>query len=98
MYSFGYQFQAFGAMINSVHAGHNSQQCLRGTDVRGGFVPADMLLAGLQSHTQGIIASAVDSNTDYAAGNRTFVFFLSCKKSSMRAAEAHRYAKTLAVT
>src|ERR1700761_2662703 len=96
MYAFGYQFQPLRAMIYGIHTGHNSQQCLRSTNIRGGLIPADVLLAGLQRHAQSIIAGTVDSNANYTAGDRPFVFFFGGKKRGMRAAKAHRYAKTLA--
>ena len=42
-------FQPIRPVPHGVHAGHNSQQCLRRADVRGCAVPSNMLLASLQS-------------------------------------------------
>ena len=40
--------QPFRAMVDGVHRSHHRQQHLRGTDVGGRFVTADVLLARLQ--------------------------------------------------
>ena len=40
--------QAMRAVINGVHRGHDGEKHLRGADVTGGFVAADVLFARLQ--------------------------------------------------
>ncbi|GAA3420666.1 hypothetical protein GCM10018952_64650 [Streptosporangium vulgare] len=40
--------QALGAVVDGVHAGDHGEQHLRGADVAGGLLAADVLLAGLE--------------------------------------------------
>src|SRR5215471_4953815 len=60
----GYCPQAFRAVIDRVHAGHDRQQYLGGADVAGGFLAANVLLASLQCHPQRRFALSVLGNTD----------------------------------
>ena len=46
-------FEAFGAVIDGVHAGHDGEEDLRGADVGGGFFAADVLFAGLEGEAVG---------------------------------------------
>ena len=48
----GNSLQALGAVIDAVEARDDREQRLGGTDVAGGLVPANVLLAGLQRHAQ----------------------------------------------
>ena len=48
MRAFGYTFQSGWAVVDRVHARHHREQYLRGTNIRGRFFTADMLLARLQ--------------------------------------------------
>ena len=54
-----------------------------------------MLLAGLQRHTQRLLAGSIHRYADDAAGSGSFVFIFKCEISSVRAAEAHRDAEAL---
>ncbi|MOA62493.1 hypothetical protein D3C78_1879300 [compost metagenome] len=51
--------QAFRAMVNRVEASNVGQQHLGRADVGVGLFAADMLLAGLQGHAQGGIATGI---------------------------------------
>jgi hypothetical protein len=44
--------QPVGAVVDGVHRGHHGQQHLRGADVAGRLLAADVLLAGLQRQAQ----------------------------------------------
>ncbi|MCY1416590.1 hypothetical protein D3C76_942040 [compost metagenome] len=57
-----------------------------------------MLLAGLQGHAQGHIATRILGHTDDASGNGALEFVATSKIRRMRPAIAHRYAKTLGST
>src|SRR3546814_11980836 len=62
--SFGNTLDALGPMPDGIHARHDRQQHLRGTDVRCGFLAANMLLARLQRQTPGGCALAVFGHAD----------------------------------
>ena len=50
----GDSFEAFGAVVDGVHAGHDGEQDLCGADVGGGLLAADVLLAGLEGEAVGL--------------------------------------------
>ncbi len=57
-------FEAFGAVVDGVHSGHDGEQDLRGADVGGGLLAADVLLAGLEGEAVGLGSSGVDRDAD----------------------------------
>ena len=57
----GDRAQPVGAVVDGVHAGHHGEQHLRGADVAGRLLPADVLLAGLQREPVGGVAVGVDA-------------------------------------
>ena len=84
-------------MVDRIHAGHNGEQDLRGADVRGGLLAADVLLAGLQGEPVGRLALGIDRDADQAARHRTLVGIAAGHEGCMRAAETERHAEALAV-
>ena len=60
--------QPLGAVVDGVHRGGHGQQDLRGADVGGRLVAADVLLAGLQRQPVRRAALGVDRDADEAAG------------------------------
>ena len=89
--------QAFWPVVDRVHGRHHRQQHLRGADVGGGLLAADVLLAGLQGQAVGGIAVGVDRNPDQAAGHGALVGVAAGHERRVRAAEAERHAEALAV-
>ena len=57
-----------GAVVDGVHDGHDGEQHLRGADVGGRLLAADVLLAGLQREPVGRAALGVDRDADQPAG------------------------------
>ena len=55
--------QALGPVVHGVHRGHHGQQHLRRADVRGGLLPADVLLARLERQPVGGAVLGVDATT-----------------------------------
>ena len=88
-------FQPKGSMINRIHAGHYSQQHLRGADIGRSTFTFDVLFTGLQGHTQCTVSIGIDRDTDDPAGDMTFKLIFSSEISSMGPAIAHRDAKSL---
>ncbi|GBF28525.1 hypothetical protein MnTg03_00084 [bacterium MnTg03] len=84
-----------GAMIDRVHARHNCEQGLGGTDITGRLFAANVLLASLQGQAQCGLTTAVDRNTYQASRHRAFERFARGHVGSMRAAITQWYAKTL---
>ncbi|CUK20922.1 hypothetical protein RUE5091_04573 [Ruegeria denitrificans] len=89
---------AVGAVIDRVHRRNHRQQRLRGTDVRVGFLAADMLFAGLQRQAVCLVATAVDADTDDPARHRALQLVGGRHIGGVRAAIAHRNAKALGRT
>ena len=58
--------QALGTVVDGVGAGHHGEQHLRGADVAGRLLPADVLLPGLQRQAVGDVAVGVHRDTDQA--------------------------------
>ena len=87
----------FWPMIDRVHRGHDRQQDLRGADIAGRLVAADMLLARLQGETVGGFAVCIDGDADEAAGHGALVVVFGGHEGGVRAAIAHGHAKALAV-
>ncbi|ENO95722.1 putative metal-dependent RNase [Thauera phenylacetica B4P] len=83
------------AVVAGVHAGHDGEQGLRGADVGGGLLAADVLLAGLHRQAVGLLAVAVDRHADHAAGHHALVLVAGGEVRGVRAAEAHRDAEAL---
>jgi len=90
--------QAFGTVVNGIHAGHDGEQYLGGTDIRSGFFAADVLFAGLQGHAVGGIALGINRNANQTARNLALELVFSGEKSGMRPAVTHGHAKTLCRT
>src|SRR5215213_10995281 len=55
-------------VVNRVHAGCNGEQHLRGTDVRGRLLAADVLLSSLQCQAEARCAVTILGNSDEPAG------------------------------
>jgi hypothetical protein len=60
--------QTDGAVVDGVHRGDVGQQRLRGADVGGGLLAADVLFAGLQGQAVAGLALGVLGHADEAAG------------------------------
>ena len=63
----GNALQALGAVVDGVKSGHHGQQRLGCANVRGGLLPADVLLAGLKGQAVGLGALDIARNTHNAA-------------------------------
>ncbi len=88
--------QAGRAVPDGVHAGHDREQDLRGADVGGRLLAADVLLAGLQGQAVGACAVRVHAHADQSAGHRPLQAGPDAHEAGVRAAEAHRHAEALA--
>ena len=95
LYALGDQLKTLRAVVNGVEAGDVGQQHLRGTDVRVGLLAANVLLTGLQRHTQGAVATGINRDTDDATRHRALVSIAGGEERSVRSAVAHRHAKAL---
>ncbi len=89
--------ETLGAMIDGVEPGDVGQQGLGGTDVGGGLLAANVLLAGLHRHAQGGVAAGIAGDADDASGNGTLERVGGGEVGGMRAAVAHGNAETLGV-
>ncbi len=88
-------FRPFGPWKDGIHRGHDSEQHLRGADVRRRLFAADMLFAGLQRQTIGAVAASIDGDADEAAGHGALDRILDRHIGRMRAAITHGHAEAL---
>ncbi len=83
------------AVVDRVHRGHHREQHLRGADVGGRLLAADVLLAGLQREAQRGLALRVDRDAHQAPRHRALERVARREVARVRAAEAHRHAEAL---
>ena len=95
MHALGDGAQAPRSVEHRVHGGDDRQQNLRGADVGGRFLVADVLLARLQREAVGTVALGIDGDADKPAGQRALVRVAGGHIGGMRAAKAHRHAVAL---
>jgi len=92
---FGDASQPLGAVVHRVKPRDHRQQHLRGADVAGRLIAADVLLAGLQRHPQRRLAPRVAREADDAPGHTPRVFLVRGQEARVRTAVAHRHTETL---
>ncbi len=90
--------QPLGAVVAGVHRGHHRQQHLRGADVAGRLVAADVLLAGLQRQPVGRRAVGVQRHTYQPARQLTRVVGVHRQVSGVWSTESHWHAESLRAT
>ena len=87
--------QAFGAVVDGVHRRDHRQQHLRGADVGGGPVAADVLLAGLQREAVRRTARRVHRDTHQPAGQVALQAGADGHEAGVRTAVEQRHAEAL---
>ena len=89
--------QPFGPVEHRVHRGDVREQRLRGADVRGRLLAADVLLARLQRHAIRAMAAGVDRHADDAPRRLAHERLARREERGVRAAVAERHAEALRV-
>ncbi len=84
-----------GTVPHGIHARHDGEQHLRGADVGGRLLAADVLLARLQGQAVGLVPLGVDRDADEAAGDLALEAAVHGHVAGVRTAEAHRDAEAL---
>jgi hypothetical protein len=87
--------KALRPVPHRVHGGHHRQQHLRGADVGGGLLAADVLLARLQRKPHGGRARRIHRDADEPAGQAALQRVLHRDEAGMRPAIAERDAEAL---
>src|ERR1035441_7448623 len=87
--------QAGGAVVAGEHGRHAGQQRLRGADVTGRFLAADVLFPGLEGEPQGRAAARVLGDAHNAAGYMALKGIPGCEVGRVRSAVAEGDAKPL---
>ena len=82
-------------MVDGVEARHVGQQHLSGTDVGVGLLAADVLLASLHRHAQGILATGILGDADDAARHGALVGIAGSEEGGVRATVTHGDTETL---
>ena len=87
--------QTLRPMPHRIHAGHDSQQHLRGADIGSRLFAADMLFARLQRQPHRRRTGGIHGNTNKPPRHQALMRIRHRHEGSMRPAIAHRHAKTL---
>ena len=87
--------QPLGAVVHGVHRRDDGEEHLRGADVGGGLLPADVLLAGLQRQAVGGASGGVDRHADEPAGHRAAEVVARGEEPGVGTAVAERHAEAL---
>ncbi len=87
--------QSFRPVIDRVHRGDDRQQHLRGADVGGRFLAADVLLAGLQRQPIGRLSARIDRQAHDAPRQRALQRIAHRHIGRVRPAISHRHTKAL---
>jgi hypothetical protein len=82
-------------VVDRVHAGRHREQHLRGADVAGRPVPADVLLPGLQGEPVRRLAVGIHADPDQPAGQRPLQPLAHRHVAGMRSAVAERHPEAL---
>jgi hypothetical protein len=91
----GDEREALGAVIHRVETGNHRQQHLRGADVAGGLLAADVLLARLQAMRSARLPLRINRYTDDAARHGALVIVARGEERRVRTAKAHGHAEAL---
>ncbi len=95
VHALGDRPQAVRAVVDRVHARHHGQQDLRGADVAGRLLPADVLLPGLQREPVRGGAVGVPGHPDQPARQRPLESRPYRQVAGVRAAEPERHPEPL---
>eukprot|EP00906_Rhabdomonas_costata_P034222 RCo048178 len=91
----GNALEALRPVVHRVHRGHVGQQGLGGADIAGGLLPLDVLLSGLQSHTEGRVALSVAADPNDPAGDQPLQRVRTGQKGGMGPTKSRRHPKAL---
>ncbi len=83
------------AVVHRVHRRHDGQQHLRGADVAGGLLAADVLFAGLQRQPVGLVAVGIHAHPDQPARELPLKSLGHGHEPGVRTTEADRHAEAL---
>mmetsp|Transcript_2524 Transcript_2524/g.11435 ORF Transcript_2524/g.11435 Transcript_2524/m.11435 type:complete len:541 (+) Transcript_2524:1032-2654(+) len=83
------------SVVDGVEPRHVREERLRGADVGGCLIAADVLLTGLHRHAERGRALGVDGHADDAAGHEPLVVLGGCEVPGVGPAEAHGNAEAL---
>src|SRR4051812_357122 len=89
--------QALWAVIDRVHARDYRQQHLRSADIAGRLLAPDVLLAGLERHSQRRFAVRIARHADDASGNLPLDLVAGREVRGVRPAVAEWHAEALGV-
>ena len=82
-------------MIHAIERGNVCQQRLRGANIAGGLVAANMLLARLNGKAKRWPTSGIAADTNQSSRHFANVLGLCCKVRGVRTAVSHGHAKAL---
>src|SRR5437763_9321061 len=98
MHAFRDRPQTARAMINRVHGCDDREKNLGRANVAGGFVAADVLLAGLEREPITRTTFGIVRDADESTGHVPLVLIAGREVSRVRSAEPERNAKSLGIS
>ncbi|KAB5587884.1 metal-dependent RNase [Ceratobasidium theobromae] len=87
--------ESLGTVVNGVEGGDDGEERLRGADVGGGLLAADVLLAGLEGEAVGLVALGVVGDADDSPGDLPLELFRHRHEAGVGAAEEQGDAEAL---
>ncbi|KAI5308362.1 hypothetical protein KEM55_005920 [Ascosphaera atra] len=97
-YPLSNSLEPLGAMVNSVHSRHISEQRLSSADITRSLLPTNMLLTRLQRQPQCLVPRPILRDTNDTPGDLPLILLRAREERRMWAAEAHGHTKALGVT
>lgn len=88
-------FETVGSVPLDVEGGHVGKESLGGTDVTGGLVSSDVLLSGLESHSEGLISVGILGDTNDSSWDLSLKLFGGGKVTWMWSTIAERNTHSL---
>src|SRR5690606_29504404 len=86
MDSFRDRLDPLRAMVNRIHARHDSEKYLRGADIRSRFAPTNMLFGRMQSESNRIFSHSVLGNADDSPRHQSLIGVVRREIGRVRAA------------
>ena len=95
MDSVGDVLESLWAVVDGIHGCDVGQQCLGSTDVRCCLLSSDVLLSGLQGHSEGELVVSIDRPSNDSSRHFPHILLPSREKSRVRSSEAHGHSESL---
>ena len=87
--------ESLRSVIDGIHTGDGGEECLSGTDIGGGALALDVLLAGLEGEAEGLVIQPVDGHADDTSRDDALVLVGGGEVAGGGTAVVHRHTEAL---